>query len=120
MEGRKADAIPPQVEILEADAVASAAEECEVVCATSFVDDHDSDFDEGIWQLILIIAKSFAFSILDPAAFFAAKSEYLLGHEMLNKIKEGEKKKSCLIVSFGEYSKSKWLPCLTLFYRYII
>ena len=72
VEGRKADAIPPQVEILEADAVAtavegleadsvatamegleadavaSAAEECEVVCATSFVDDHDSDFDEGI------------------------------------------------------------------------
>ena len=54
---------------------------------------------------------------------FAAKSAKLLGSGILQRkeaaTKEADKRKSCLIVSFGDYYSGKWCPGLTLFYRYV-
>ena len=56
----------------------------------------------------------------DLGAFLAAKSAEILGPDVLEGGKVLEKKKSCLIASFGDYSKGKWCPGLILFYRYCI
>jgi hypothetical protein len=61
--------------------------------------------------------------LIEPGAFFAAKAAKLLGSEVLNRkgaaAKDADKKKSCLIISFGDYFARKWCPGLTLFYRYV-
>jgi len=54
---------------------------------------------------------------LDLGACFAALSDEIVGPEMVQKMIDIEKKKSCLIVSFGEYEKELWCPALILFYR---
>ena len=60
----------------------------------------------------------------EPGAFFAAKSAKLLGSGILQRkeaaTKEADKRKSYLIVSFGDYYSGKWCPGLTLFYRYAL
>ena len=61
--------------------------------------------------------------LIEPGAFFAAKAAKLLGSEVLNRkgaaAKEADKRKSCLIISFGDYFARKWYPGLTLFYLYV-
>ena len=54
---------------------------------------------------------------LDPGEFFASKSLRLLGGGVFEKKKEYEKKKTCLILSFGDYYKNVWCPALIFLYR---
>ena len=42
----------------------------------------------------------------------------LLGSGVFEKKKEFEKKKTCLIVSFGDYYRNKWYPGMIFIYRY--
>ena len=52
--------------------------------------------------------------------FFANKSLRLLGGDVFEKKKECEKKKSCLILSFGDYYQNNWCPADILLYRFVL
>ena len=56
--------------------------------------------------------------MLGPGDFFASKSLKLLGSGVLEKKKEFEKKKSCHIISFGDFFRNKWYPGMIFIYRY--
>jgi len=82
---------------------------------SGFTPDDVSDSEEGIFTTICTFVSKQCF--VDLGQVYAERSAALLGHEVIERQREIELKKTCLIVSFGDYSKGKWCPGIILFYR---